>query len=274
MWEEFLEAGHVREGQGIDGRQSARGQRASLSASPAWSSVLNPGLDRNWCGHHFSQSNWYASGRLAWNPELSAQQIADEWTRMTFTNDAKTVETIRDMMMGSRETFVNYTMPLGPASPDRRQPLRADAARTPRRRAPTGRPTYYHQASADGIGFDRTMKRRQGRRPIFPAGVRHVRQPRDVSGKIPAVVPSLPVGLQDEVRQDAVGRACARSTRKARGRPRQCRRPGNRSPARSIRSATRKSPIAWRFKSPTRRSGADQILRYFQTFSKTADRQC
>ena len=54
-------------------------------------SVANPGLDTNWCGHHFSQSNWYASGRLAWNHELPAAQIAEEWTRMTFTNDAKTV---------------------------------------------------------------------------------------------------------------------------------------------------------------------------------------
>jgi len=75
--------------------------------------VTNPGLDTNWCGHHFSQSNWYAFGRLAWNPELSAEKIADEWTRMTFTHDEKTVAVIRDMMMGSRETFVNYTMPLG-----------------------------------------------------------------------------------------------------------------------------------------------------------------
>ena len=76
-------------------------------------SVTNPGLDTNWCGHHFSQSNWYAFGRLAWNPGLSAGKIADEWTRMTFSNENKTVAVIRDMMMGSRETYVDYTMPLG-----------------------------------------------------------------------------------------------------------------------------------------------------------------
>ena len=58
-------------------------------------SVVNPGLDRNWCGHHFSQSNWYASGRLAWNPELPADQIAEEWIRLTFTNDASAVKTLR-----------------------------------------------------------------------------------------------------------------------------------------------------------------------------------
>src|SRR5205823_1105984 len=76
-------------------------------------SVTNPGLDTSWCGHHFSQSNWYAFGRLAWNPELSAKTIADEWARMTFSGDAKIVTVVREMMMSSRETFVNYTMPLG-----------------------------------------------------------------------------------------------------------------------------------------------------------------
>jgi alpha-glucuronidase len=129
--------------------------------------VLNPGLDRNWCGHHFSQSNWYASGRLAWNPELSARQIADEWTRMTFGNEPTTVKTIVELMMGSREAFVNYTMPLGlhhliggnhyAPMPQNAKAPRADWTAT-----------YYHQASADAIGFDRTMKGNQAVGQYFP----------------------------------------------------------------------------------------------------------
>jgi alpha-glucuronidase len=123
-------------------------------------SVTNPGLDRNWCGHHFSQANWYAFGRLAWNPEMSAAKIADEWTRMTFTNDAKTGAVIRGMMMSSRETFVNYTMPLGlhhmiGGNHYAPMPWNDRAAR------PDWTAVYYHHASPEGIGFDRT--RRGGR---------------------------------------------------------------------------------------------------------------
>jgi alpha-glucuronidase len=156
MWEEFLRADTFAKGKGSTVGKVLEGavipQRVTGIAS-----VLNPGLDRNWCGHHFSQSNWYASGRLAWNPELSARQIADEWTRMTFTTDAKTAATITDLMMGSREAFVNYTMPLGlhhliggnhyAPMPQNAKAPRADWTAT-----------YYHQASAEGIGFDRSMR--------------------------------------------------------------------------------------------------------------------
>ena len=69
MWEEFLARRHLRAGEGINRRESARG-RGHPQRVTGMVSVVNPGLDRNWCGHHFSQSNWYASGRLAWNPEL------------------------------------------------------------------------------------------------------------------------------------------------------------------------------------------------------------
>ena len=130
-------------------------------------SVTNPGLDTNWCGHHFSQSNWYAFGRLAWNPELSAEKIADEWTRMTFTNDDKTVAVIRDMMMSSRETYVNYTMPLG-----LHHLIGGDhyAPQPWNDRAPEAdwTATYYHRASTDGIGFDRTKRGDRAVEQYFP----------------------------------------------------------------------------------------------------------
>jgi alpha-glucuronidase len=166
MWEEFLEADTFAKGKGSTVAKCLAGDVIPQSVTGI-ASVLNPGLDRNWCGHHFSQSNWYASGRLAWNPELSAKQIADEWTRMTFGNDPKTVETIVQLMMGSREAFVNYTMPLGlhhliggnhyAPMPQNAKAPRADWTAT-----------YYHQASEEGVGFDRTMKGNKAVGQYFP----------------------------------------------------------------------------------------------------------
>jgi alpha-glucuronidase len=156
MWQEFLEADTHAKGAGSTVAKVLEG---TVEPYPVTGivSVVNPGLDRNWCGHHFSQSNWYASGRLAWNPELEAAQIADEWTRMTFGNEPKAVATITDMMMRSREAFVNYTMPLGLhhlIGGDHYAPMPHNA------RAPRAdwTATYYHQASPEGIGFDRTMR--------------------------------------------------------------------------------------------------------------------
>lgn len=118
--------------------------------------VINPGTDRNWTGHPFVQSSWYAFGRLAWDYELTAEDIAEEWTRMTFSNDQRFVEPVVEMMMKSREAGVNYRSPLGlthlyaqghhygPA-PWHDKSGRADWTAT-----------YYHRADNGGIGFDRT----------------------------------------------------------------------------------------------------------------------
>jgi len=75
--------------------------------------VSNVGLDENWFGNHLSQANLYGFGRLAWNPDLSSQRIADEWTRLTFGNDAKAVETISGIQLSSWATYESYTGPLG-----------------------------------------------------------------------------------------------------------------------------------------------------------------
>jgi len=117
--------------------------------------VSNIGSDRNWTGSHFDQANWYAFGRLAWDPELSAREIAEEWTRMTFTNDPSFVKPVVEMMMDSREAVVDYMTPLGLAhlmdtghhygpGPWVNSLNRAD-----------WNPTYYHRADEKGIGFDR-----------------------------------------------------------------------------------------------------------------------
>jgi alpha-glucuronidase len=156
MWKEFLDSDTHVKGKGSTISKVLAG-KVHPTRITGMVSVTNPGLDTNWCGHHFSQSNWYAFGRLAWNPELSAGKIADEWTRMTFTSDDKTVAVIRGMMMSSREIYVNYTMPLGLhhlIGGDHYAPMPWND------RAPRADWTaiYYHKASADGIGFDRTKR--------------------------------------------------------------------------------------------------------------------
>ena len=166
MWQEFLSSDTYAKGSGSTVAKVLAG-KVHPGHVTGMVSVTNPGSDRNWCGHHFSQSNWFAFGRLAWNPELSAEKIADEWTRMTFTNDEKAVAIIRDMMMSSRETYVNYTMPLGlhhliggdhyAPMPENSRAQRADWTAA-----------YYHQASAEGIGFDRTKHGNHAVEQYFP----------------------------------------------------------------------------------------------------------
>lgn len=161
MWEEFLDSDTYAKGPGSTVARVLMGQVHPYKIT-GMACVVNPGTDTNWCGHHFSQANWYAFGRLAWDPELSAKQIAEEWVRMTFTNDNQTVATICQMMMDSHEIYVNYTMPLGlhhliggdhyAPMPWNDRAARADWTAT-----------YYHQASEDGIGFDRT---RNGSRAV------------------------------------------------------------------------------------------------------------
>ncbi|HCM59284.1 MAG TPA: alpha-glucuronidase [Bacteroidales bacterium] len=117
--------------------------------------VSNIGSERNWTGHLFGQANWYAFGRLAWNPALSPEQIASEWIRMTITHDPAIEEGIAGMMLSSRETAVNYMTPLG------LHHIMAEGHHWgPGPWVERGRPdwtsVYYHRADTVGIGFDRT----------------------------------------------------------------------------------------------------------------------
>lgn len=124
------------------------------------SGVANIGDDANWCGHPFSQANWYAFGRLAWNPSLTAEEIAHEWLVQTYENqDERFTKPVEMMMMTSREACVNYMMPLG-----LHHIFKFDHHYGPE---PDGFiasyplewcPVYYHKADAQGIGFDRSSK--------------------------------------------------------------------------------------------------------------------
>ena len=124
------------------------------------SGVANIGDDANWCGHPFSQANWYAFGRLAWNPSLTAEEIAHEWLVQTYGNqDERFTKPVEMMMMTSREACVNYMMPLG-----LHHIFKFDHHYGPE---PDGFiasyplewcPVYYHKADAQGVGFDRSSK--------------------------------------------------------------------------------------------------------------------
>src|SRR5688572_1006260 len=118
--------------------------------------VANIGNDRNWCGHPFAQSNWFSFGRLAWDPKLTSEVIADEWIRMTFSNQQGVVSSLKQVMLASREIAVSYMTPLGlhhimgwdhhyGPSPWIKDKPRADWTSV-----------YYHKADHLGIGFDRT----------------------------------------------------------------------------------------------------------------------
>jgi alpha-glucuronidase len=155
MWKEVLDADTYADGPGstvarvVDG--SLRLQNLSVIAG-----VANTGTDRNWTGHTLAQANWYAYGRLAWDHALPSEQIADEWIRLTFGSDPEVVATLGRMLLRSRETVVNYSMPLGlhhimavghhyGPGPWVANLPRADWTSV-----------YYHRADEGGIGFDRT----------------------------------------------------------------------------------------------------------------------
>jgi len=155
MWREFFDSDTYTKGPGstvtrvVDG--SLYKQRLTGIAG-----VANTGSDRNWTGHHFAQANWYAFGRLAWNPDLTAKLIADEWVGMTFTHNAKAAATLARLMVESHEALVDYMTPLGlhhimwAGHHYGPQPWWDKEPR------PDWNPVYYHRADEKGLGFDRT----------------------------------------------------------------------------------------------------------------------
>ena len=145
MWEDVLDADTGR-----------GGTVADVVRPVGMAGVANIGSDRNWSGSHFDQANWYAFGRLAWDPTLSSEQIAREWAAQTFSRAPEFLDTVVPMMLASRQATVDYMTPFGLAhlmdtghhyGPG---PWVCDLAR------PEWNPCYYHRADASGIGFDRT----------------------------------------------------------------------------------------------------------------------
>ncbi|MBN2425865.1 MAG: hypothetical protein JXR46_04860 [Calditrichaceae bacterium] len=165
MWEEFFNSDTYQQGAGSTVARCTDGSVYAQKYT-AIAGVANIGLDMNWCGHPFAQANWYAFGRLAWNNKLTSDEIAEEWIKLTFSDQLENSNSrdwyeqfllpVKELMLQSREAAVNYMMPLGlhhifaghhhygPGpwyAPDIR---------------PDWTPPYYHQADTNGIGFNRT----------------------------------------------------------------------------------------------------------------------
>ena len=156
MWEETLQADTYRKGKGstvakvIDG--SLHGYKHTGVAG-----VANIGADRNWAGSQFDQANWYAFGRLAWNPELRSAPIAEEWARMTFSNDPAFVKPTVEMMMGSHQAAVDYMTPLGLHHQMGRGHHYGPGPWVEGGPRADWTSIYYARADANGIGFDRSV---------------------------------------------------------------------------------------------------------------------
>ncbi len=155
LYEEVLSADTMAHGKGstvanvVDGSLDNR-------ALTGVAGDANVGADQNWCGSDFNQANWYVFGRMAWNPTQSSRAIAEDWVRMTFTNNQAFVKPVVDMMMGSREAAVDYMTPLGlhhqMGSGHHYGPAPWDASES----EADWRPVYYNRANSSGIGFDRS----------------------------------------------------------------------------------------------------------------------
>jgi len=170
MWEEVLRSRTWR----------PRPSATVADSISAMAGVANTGTDRNWSGSHFDQANWFAFGRLAWNPELPAQSIAEEWTRMTWGNDPAVVRRVVPMMMGSRQAVVDYMTPLGLAHLMGTDHHYGPAPWVSDLQRPEWNPAYYHRADAAGIGFDRTAKGSNAVAQYAPEVARRFSDPRTV----------------------------------------------------------------------------------------------
>jgi alpha-glucuronidase len=155
MWREFLSADTYAKGPGSTVARVADGtlykQRLTGIAG-----VANTGTSRNWTGHDFLQSNWFAFGRLAWNPTESSRAIAQDWIRMTLTRDPKAVEVLTRIMLESHEAAVNYMTPLGLHHIMWGNHHYGPAPWWDSFPRDDWNPVYYHRADEKGVGFDRT----------------------------------------------------------------------------------------------------------------------
>ena len=153
LYKEVLEADTYAKGKGSTVAKVIDGTLENHKLT-GMAGVANTGSDRNWTGHLFGQANWFAFGNLAWNHELTSEEIADDWIKMTLSSDPKVVATITKIMMDSRENSVNYMTPLG------LHHIMGSSHLGPGPWLDRGRadwtPVYYHRADSIGVGFDRT----------------------------------------------------------------------------------------------------------------------
>lgn len=155
MWREVLGSDTYARGRGSTVARIADGSLFGQKITGI-AGVANTGSAQNWTGHDFLQANWYAFGRLAWDPGLSSENIAGEWIKMTFTRDAAAVNVISDLMLCSREAVVNYMTPLGLHHQMWGGHHYGPAPWWNTFDRDDWNPTYYNKADQTGVGFDRT----------------------------------------------------------------------------------------------------------------------
>ena len=215
MWKEFFDADTFARGSGstvarvVDGTLEAK-------ADTGIAGVANTGRDRNWTGHDFAQANWYAFGRLAWDPGLDAAAIADEWIRMTWSQAPEVVAAITSIMLESREALVRYSMPLGLhhlIGGDHYAPMPEND--DPRRARLDGHLLSSRRRDRHWLRPHPPRQRR--RRSVFRAAARSVERSEDDAGCTAVVVPSAALDASPGVRPDRVGgnRAPLRPGRRA-----------------------------------------------------------
>jgi alpha-glucuronidase len=146
MWSEALRSRTAR----------PHSQSRVLDSLTAMAGVANTGSDRNWSGSDFDQANWYAFGRLAWNPAAQPERIADDWARMTWGNDPRVVKPIVAMMLDSRQAMVDSMTPLGLAHQMATGHHYGPGPWVANLPELMWNPAYYNRVDAEGIGFDRT----------------------------------------------------------------------------------------------------------------------
>ena len=157
LYEEVLQADTYQQGKGSLVAKVIDGSLDNHKIS-AISGVSNIGSDLNWTGHPFAQANWYGYGRLAWDPYLNSETIAEEWLRSTFSNEEAFVKPMTNLLIESREAVVNYMTPLGLHHLMDTNHHYGPGPWVSELGRPEWNPTYYHKADANGIGFDRTHK--------------------------------------------------------------------------------------------------------------------
>jgi alpha-glucuronidase len=155
MWREVLDADTYAKGKGSTVARVADGSLFHQKITGI-AGVANTGTNRNWTGHHFLQANWYAFGRLAWDPNASTQRIADEWIKMTFSRDPKVVATLTNILLESHDALVDYMTPLGLHHQMWGGHHYGPAPWWSTFERDDWNPTYYNKADQNGIGFDRT----------------------------------------------------------------------------------------------------------------------
>ncbi|MFL9843593.1 alpha-glucuronidase family glycosyl hydrolase [Flavobacterium rhizosphaerae] len=167
LYEEVLDSDTYSKGKGSTVAKVIEGELTTKKLT-GMAGVSNIGNSRNWCGHPFAQSNWYALGRLAWDPEASSADIANDWIRMTFTNTEAFINPVEDIMLNSRETTVNYMTPLGLHHIMGYASHRGPGPWVDRAAQPNWKSTYYHRADKDGVGFDRSTTGSNAVSQYFP----------------------------------------------------------------------------------------------------------